>query len=270
MSDMKRTIAYLRVSTERQSAGNGLDEQRMAIVAYAAANNLKIDDWVVDEETGTTADRDGLRRVMFEARARRVAAVVVSRVDRLGRKLAVTEPLFEEFEQLGVRVVNVQQHIDNTPQGVAMRQMLGVFAQLDRAMMLTRLKSARAASVAKGKHGGGQSPYGYRSTGNGILAIDLREAEVVRRVFELRRENYSLAEICDILHKEGFKPRKGAAFYPTQIKRIVDREPEYRAQKPFSNIALEPGAKAQHQAILTAEGLRMHAERTTTRQQARN
>jgi DNA invertase Pin-like site-specific DNA recombinase len=49
---LMQTLAYVRISTEGQEDGTGLDVQRNHIVADAANNGMQIDHWRQDIEGG--------------------------------------------------------------------------------------------------------------------------------------------------------------------------------------------------------------------------
>ena len=59
-SEKGAVVGYLRVSTDGQEDGNGLDVQRQHIVAYAAVQGIQIDQWFQDVESGAKEDRPGL------------------------------------------------------------------------------------------------------------------------------------------------------------------------------------------------------------------
>lgn len=253
----KKTIAYLRVSTERQADGNGPEEQRMNIVAYAATAGIHINEWVQDEETGTTANRTEIQRVLFEAKAGRVGAVIISRMDRLGRTVGVTEQLFDDFAKVGVEIINVQHRFSNNAEGRLMRQMLGVMAEYDRSQLLTRMKNSKKAAIAQGGSGGGQPLYGYRSE-KGVFVPHSEESELIKRVFRLRDQGMSYGEIVDDLFRGGLKTRRGGSrFTRTQIQRILRQETAYRGK---DIIQTTEGPRPRHPEILTEAEFPMHAK----------
>jgi DNA invertase Pin-like site-specific DNA recombinase len=76
-------------------------------------------------------------------------------VDRLGRSLPDLLATLGEVKAAGVHLYLHQQGIDtSTPAGEAMYQMLGVFAQFERAMIQERVKSGMARARAQGKRFG--------------------------------------------------------------------------------------------------------------------
>jgi hypothetical protein len=81
---------------------------------------------------------------------------------------------------------------------------------------------------------------------NGELIINELQAEIVRRVFTLRREGETLVGIPDFLHADSVPTKKGAKWSKVQIKEMLDRQAFYkRTYKQGGVIAV-----GQHQAIV--------------------
>lgn len=246
---MSKTVAYLRVSTEAQTEGNGLEQQRRSICAFAAATGLTIDEWVTDDESGTTEDREGIQALLARNGS---FTLVFDRIDRLGRTLLVSESLFGKFANRGVRMVCVAQHLDDSPVGRLTRQIMGAFAEYQRSEMLSRLAAAkRAAKAHRGTYGGGTVPYGFRAVGSGKLAASADDARMVRRCYALAEgQTTSLRAIAARLEAEGFRTRKGTVIAAAQVKRILDRKEVYVGDKNVGNVPLDAGVKPIHETIL--------------------
>jgi DNA invertase Pin-like site-specific DNA recombinase len=244
------TIAYIRVSTERQSEeGNGLEQQRRSICAFAAASGMTIDEWVTDDETGTTEDREGIQNLLGREGQ---FTLIFDRIDRLGRTLLVAESLFAKFSGRGVRLVCVAQQLDDSPVGRLTRQIMGAFAEFQRSELLARLAQCkRAAKAKRGTFGGGTVAYGYRAMGGGKLAVDPCTITLVRRCHELgKQEGATYRSIASELTKEGFTTRKGTTISAAQVWRILEREETYRGNKNVGSVPLDAGVKPVHAQLL--------------------
>lgn len=245
-----KTVAYLRVSTEAQAELNGLDQQRRSICAFAAASGMTVDEWVTDDESGTTEDREGVRQLLSRPGP---FCLVFDRIDRLGRTLLVAESLFAKFTARGVRLVCVAQKLDDGPIGQLTRQIMGAFAEYQRAEMLSRLAAAkRAAKARRGTYGGGTVAYGFRAVGGGKLAVSADDARMVRRCHELASgsASASLRSIAASLASEGFRTRKGTVIQAVQVKRILDRKEVYQGKSNVGNVPLDAGVVPAHEVIL--------------------
>ena len=113
------------------------------------------------------------------------------------------------------------------PMRTAMRQMRGVFAQLDRSQVVKRLRDGRRAKAASGRKAVGAYAYGYRGHGTGRdrdAFPDATEQAAVRRIVELRQEGTSYRSIATTLDTEGCRPRRAATWSAMVVRNIVLRE----------------------------------------------
>jgi DNA invertase Pin-like site-specific DNA recombinase len=108
------------------------------------------------------------------------------------------------------------------PMRTAMRQMAGVFAQLDRGLITKRLRDGRRVKAEGGGYAGGRPPLGKRAVG-GELVDDVEEQRTVARIRALRADGCSLRAIAETLTAEGYTPRRSERWHAQSIKRIVDR-----------------------------------------------
>jgi site-specific DNA recombinase len=250
----KKTVAYIRVSTAKQLDGAGPDQQRAAISAWALAGGTTPDTeftFMTDAESGDVEDRPAILQLKAMAAKGELQEIVVDRLDRLARDSLVSELLYRYFHSRGVRIVAVSQFFDNSDNGIAMRQMLAVFAQLDKAQRITHLKQCRKAKVARaGSFGGGGTAYGYASAGNAKLELVPGETRLVARAFELHRLGNNLSQIARLLLGEGFRTRKGTQIAPVQVQRILKHEAQYRGQATFHDVKLEAGVAPTQPAVL--------------------
>ena len=103
------------------------------------------------------APRAGIRGQGLDALLKGVARrdfdlVAAWSVDRLGRSLQDLVTTLGEFQAKGVGLYLHQQGIDTTtPAGKALFQMLGVFAEFERAMIRERVMAGLARAKAQGK-----------------------------------------------------------------------------------------------------------------------
>jgi DNA invertase Pin-like site-specific DNA recombinase len=140
----RRVGLYLRVSTSEQTTAN----QRRELMAVAERH-----DWAVVrifEDAGISGaksrgDRPGLDALMKAVARREIDMVAAWSVDRLGRSLTDLLDLLRELHSKGIDLFLHQQGLDtSTPGGRAMFQMIGVFAEFERAMLRERVISGLA------------------------------------------------------------------------------------------------------------------------------
>jgi DNA invertase Pin-like site-specific DNA recombinase len=105
----------------------------------------------------------------------------------------------------------------------ALRQMIGVFAQLERGMIAARLRSGRLLKAERGGYAGfGAPPYGTRAV-EGALIPEPTEVQAITRARALRAGGASLRAIGDALAAEGFAPRRSDRWHPETLRRLLER-----------------------------------------------
>ncbi len=243
-----RTIAYTRVSTHGQTEGNGLQQQRSAIASYAGIEGLEIDDWLSDAATGMSEERPEMDRLRKMVELGEVSRIVIDRMDRLGRSLAVCETLAEFFRQHGVELVSVKDKFGTGMTGTLMRQIMGAIAQYDRSMMLARMNSSKREALARGRFVGGGVPFGYKlGRKPGELEVDSGAAATVRRVFELHKLGLSSVKVAAQLNAESVPSPRGARWYNSTVLDLVKRQDFYRARTTLHH---SQSTAPVHEAIL--------------------
>jgi DNA invertase Pin-like site-specific DNA recombinase len=152
---MSKTVGlYLRVSADEQT----VDMQRRELTAAAERHGWRIVAEFVDEGISGAKGRD--QRPAFDrlckAIVRREFDIVAAwSVDRLGRSLQDLVSFLGEVHGAGVDLYLDRQGLDtSTPAGKAMFQMLGVFAEFERAMIVQRVRAGIAKARAQGTRTG--------------------------------------------------------------------------------------------------------------------
>lgn len=136
-------IGYARVSTHDQHLGLQEDALRQA-------GCEKI---VVDQVSGTVAERPGLKQVQELLRAG--DTLIVWRLDRLGRSLKDLIEWVNRLEHSGVGLRSLQEAIDTTsPSGKLTFHLFGALAEFERNLIRERTQAGLAAARARGRQGG--------------------------------------------------------------------------------------------------------------------
>src|SRR3954470_4033625 len=139
-----RAAIYLRVSTNEQTTDNQERELR------AAAERMGHEIVAVYRDAGISGSkgrdqRPGFDAMHKDAARRRFDVVMAWSVDRLGRSLQDLCGFLSELHSLGIDLFLHQQGIDTTtPAGKAMFQMMGVFAEFERSMIVERVRAGVA------------------------------------------------------------------------------------------------------------------------------
>jgi DNA invertase Pin-like site-specific DNA recombinase len=180
---MTRVALYLRVSTDGQS----IENQRRELLATAERRGWEVVAQLADEGISGAKGRD--KRPAFDqllkmVTRRKIDMVAAWSVDRLGCSLQDLVEVFETLRIAGVDLYLERQGVDtSTPAGRALFQMLGVFAEFERALIQERIKAGIAKAKASGTKSG--RPFGRPTIDDARrLQIEalLRDGIGIRRV----------------------------------------------------------------------------------------
>ena len=145
---MKRVGCYLRVSTSEQTVEN----QRNDLRAYCAARGWNNVIEYSDTASGTRERRPGLDHLMSEVKSRRVDVVVVAAFDRLGRSVRHLVETLELLRHLDVEFISLREQIDTgSSLGQAVFTIIAAIAQLERSLIVERVKAGLRRARAEGK-----------------------------------------------------------------------------------------------------------------------
>lgn len=225
-----RAVAYVRVSTHEQVDGYGLDVQEREIKACLKGAGFRLVSTHRDEGVSgglDAEDRPALADALQALTDDDADVLVVAKLDRLARELTVQEAALAHVWRLGKRVWScdvgeVAEDDPDDPMRTAMRQMVGVFAQLERGMIRARMRSGRRRKAEEGGYVGGAPAYGYRAEDGDLRPYD-GERQTVDRIVQLRDEGLSYRQIVNVLHEEGRRPKRGARWYPQTVARVYER-----------------------------------------------
>jgi DNA invertase Pin-like site-specific DNA recombinase len=148
---MKRAVLYLRVSTVDQTTANQERELREIAIRMGCEIVKVYKDHGISGAKGRNG-RPAFDALCRAATRREFDVVMAWSVDRLGRSLQDLVGFLSELHAIGVDLFLHQQGLDTTtPAGKAMFQMMGVFAEFERAMIQERVRAGLARARDEGK-----------------------------------------------------------------------------------------------------------------------
>jgi DNA invertase Pin-like site-specific DNA recombinase len=146
-----RVAIYARVST----TGTGQDPttQTRELKEYVERRGWTLSGEYVDIGiSGTKEKRPQLDRMMQDAHRRKFDSVIVWKFDRFARSVSHLLRALETFNALGVHFVSLSESLDtSTPAGKMVFTVLGAVAELERSLIVERVKSGLRNARAKGK-----------------------------------------------------------------------------------------------------------------------
>jgi DNA invertase Pin-like site-specific DNA recombinase len=195
-----RVCLYCRVSSDKQE----LEQQIAACKRFADYRGFEVAATYSEVVSGAKAKRPQYLQMVKDLRAYKYDGVVIFRLDRLGRNARELALLVDELENKGIKVFSVNESFDtSTALGRAMRELIYIFAQLEREQIAEATKQRLAAIKAQGKRLGQKPASPYQ----------------VKRVKELRAKGLSLRQIAknsslsygtvyNIVNRKGYYARK--------------------------------------------------------------
>jgi len=226
-----KVYTYLRVSGKGQLNGHGFDRQLDAIKAYCDKHEYKIDQVFKEQVSGTVDEnhRQEFSAMVTAILRDSVDTIIVESLDRLAREYRIQEQLLIYLASKNIHLIaantgeNITKAISEDPMKKAMVQMQGIFAELDKSLLVKKLRKSREQiRHEKGKCEGRK---GYKDTEEG--------AEILREIRRLRRKRKGMVrttfnEIAEILNEQGYTAAHGKPFSGNTVRGILHRQKKKR------------------------------------------
>lgn len=221
-----RTVVYCRVSTDKQvEKGVSLEAQQAKAKAYAELYDLDVVEVIVDAgASAKTLARPGLERALGMLKAGKADALLVVKLDRLTRNVADLGRLVEKYFAPGkAALLSVGEQIDTRSAGGRLvLNVLAAVSQWEREAVGERTSAALQHKASMGEYIGGDVPYGYRLSDDGVrLVPEPGEQSLLATARRLRGEGRSLRAVARDLEAMGFRTRKGGGFASVQVLRML-------------------------------------------------
>jgi DNA invertase Pin-like site-specific DNA recombinase len=136
------------------TVNNGQDPrvQTRELAEFCKRRSWTLAEYVDVGISGTKEKRPALDRLMADAHKRRFDVVVVARFDRFARSVSHLLRALETFQALGIEFVSLSEQLDtSTPTGKMVFTILGAVAELERSLIVERVKAGLRNARAKGK-----------------------------------------------------------------------------------------------------------------------
>src|SRR5260370_28233801 len=162
--------------------------------------------------TGSTRERPELQRALADRRVERFVLLRVYRFDRLSRSVRGLAQILEELDHSHVVFRSATEPFETaTAAGRIVVQVLGVFAEFERATLVDRVLAGMERKAAAGGWLGGPNPYGYRyNPAVAMLEPDECEAVTVRAIFDLYvAKKLGTRAVANWLNSHGHQTRAG-------------------------------------------------------------
>jgi len=146
---MKRAALYMRVSTLDQHP----ETQLLDLRQMASQRGYEIVDEFTDRISGAKARRPGLDSLLRDARRGRFDVVLVWACDRIARSTKHFLEVLDELNRLNIEFISFREQIDTAgPLGRAVVVIIGVVAELERSLIIERVRAGMRRAKLEGQH----------------------------------------------------------------------------------------------------------------------
>ena len=211
-------IAYLRVSHTESLNGTSIETQERRCRAFAELHNFSIDKVYTEVVSGSVEFRKRpiFQKILTELKSE--SKLVVSRLDRLSRKVVDTLTLIEEFkkEHKDICITDIGNiHKDGVSKVFV--TILASLAEIERENISIRIKASKKIAKENRRYLGGYSEFGYKVE-NKKLVPDDKEFIVLQSMISLRKSGLGYRKISDEI-----KNKFGKRIYFPQVHKILNR-----------------------------------------------
>jgi DNA invertase Pin-like site-specific DNA recombinase len=190
---VKRAVLYMRVSTVDQHPETQLHDLR----GLAAQRGYEIVAEFTDTISGTKAKRPGLNQLLSDTRRGKFDVVLVWAFDRIARSVRHFLEVLDELTHLQIEFVSFRENVDTGgPLGRAMVAIIGAIAELERNLIIERVRAGMRRAKLEGRQIG-RRPLDIDRAG---IVRDRGQGKSLGQIAKLHQ--ISKATVCRVLHSD--------------------------------------------------------------------
>ncbi len=204
--------AYLRVSGKGQISGNGFHRQLENIKRFCKNSNYKLVNIYREQISGTMGEenRPQMGTMIADILSNGCKTVIIEDLTRLAREYRVQENILVYLASKNINLIaantgeNITNAIESDPMKKALVQIQGIFGELDKSLLVRKLRNAREKIRQEKGRCEGPKPFGTLEG----------ESEVLKTIRRLRRKprnggrkRMPYQSIAEKLNCQGLKPR---------------------------------------------------------------
>ena len=230
IGECRRIIAYLRVSTKHQvESSQSLDDQKTACEAYARSKGKTIDTFFTDAGISGVKDwwkRPGMKQLLDYLQKGDI--LLVSRRDRIAREVGAMERIKAEVKNKKAKIISCADEGTESDDKYDLTAISAYctstfIAEMEQALAKVRVKRALDRKKEKNERMG-HIPYGMKVAEDGIhLEPCPEEQEIIRQMYMLRGQGYTIVSACEELNKRNLFNRNNTPWKKSAFHRILSR-----------------------------------------------
>lgn len=218
-----KAYGYLRVSTKGQMDGHGFDRQQDTIQKYCEGQGIRIAQYYKEQASGKSeADqREQFTSMVESILTNGVRTIVVESLDRLAREFVIQQQLLTYLISKDIHLINastgenVTEALSSEPMRKAIVQMQGIFAELDRSLLVNKLRKARERIRAEKGRCEGRKPFYDKDIIKAIRRLRTRRKQGMKRM--------TYKQVAEKLNKDGVESATGRPFTDASVRKLMSR-----------------------------------------------
>lgn len=219
---------YVRVSGASQISGDGFDRQKDEITRYSRENGCEL--VKVFEERGVSGtkgeeDRPAFLEMVETILSNGIRIVVVEGLDRIAREVRIQESLILYLAAKNITLIsartgeNVTDAYMGDPMRKALVQIQAVFSELEKNLLVKKLRLSRERKRNAGEKCEGQRKISDSVEGEAVIDI----IKKLRKTDKYGRKTKTFDQIAEILNTEGHTTKNGKPFTMANVANIYHR-----------------------------------------------
>jgi site-specific DNA recombinase len=224
-----RVAAYCRVSTKHDEQLSSLAAQEVYYENYIINHtNWELAGIYVDQGTGRNIlKRNQFQQMLIDCKQGKIDLILTKSITRFGRNTLDVLNCFRELKLLGVDVYfEIEKHYLSNPRSELLMTVLTAISQEESRQKSQNIRWGIQRSFenedTKYKH---RICFGYCHDQNGNLVVNAAQAEIVRLIYDLRLEGWSLRQIANELAvREIRSPRGSQRWGAETLNKILNNE----------------------------------------------
>lgn len=200
-----RCAIYTRVSTDKEEQKASLKYQKELFYKFIEEKGWDIYEFYVDVQSGTTAKRKNLQRMIEDAQDKKFDIILAKELSRLARNGELSYKIKNLCENQGIHIITLDNAI-NTLTGNT--NMFGLYAWMyeqESQNTSNRVKETLKTRAKNGLFKGSNPPYGYEVKQGKLFIRNDETPDIVRRIYKEYLEGSGRESIARRLYNEGVK-----------------------------------------------------------------
>lgn len=224
-----RAVSYNRCSTEEESQKDALLKQVQESVNCIYEKGWELTDTYVEAKSGTTAKgRSEYNRLFQNLETNAFDIIVIKSQDRLMRNTKDWYLFLDRMQKYNKRLYMYLEQKFYTPDDSLITGIKAILAEEYSRELSKKINNAHRNRQREGQRFViTNQTYGYRKKTDKSIAIDEKEAEMIRMIFQLAAEGYGTHCSAEILYQNGYRNRKGNMLSSASLCKII-RNPLYK------------------------------------------